>query len=116
MIATMVGVREVDRIYREVFKTIGANSWGIFSKLELPGGLPVVLGGLRLTVTLALIGTVVSEFVFGGPGLGYFANTERLNFRLANAMAAVGINVILGLCLYLVVSLLEQWVLRYRKA
>ncbi len=116
MIATMVGVREVDRTYREVFKTIGAHSWGIFSKLELPGALPVVLGGLRLTVTLALIGTVVSEFVFGGPGLGYFANSERLNFRLANAMAAVGINVILGLCLYLVVSLLEQWVLRYRKA
>jgi NitT/TauT family transport system ATP-binding protein len=115
LISTMVGVREVDKTYREVFKTIGANSWGIFSRLELPGALPVVLGGLRLTVTLALIGTVVSEFVFGGPGLGYFANTERLNFRLANAMAAVGINVILGLFLYLIVSLLEQWVLRYRK-
>lgn len=115
LISTMVGVREVDRIYREVFKTIGANAWGIFSRLELPGALPVVLGGLRLTVTLALIGTVVSEFVFGGPGLGYFANTERLNFRIANAIAAVGINVILGLFLYLIVSLLEQWVLRYRK-
>jgi NitT/TauT family transport system ATP-binding protein len=115
LISTMVGVREVDRTYREVFKTIGARAWGIFSRLELPGALPVVLGGLRLTVTLALIGTVVSEFVFGGPGLGYFANTERLNFRLANAMAAVGINVILGLFLYLIVSLLEQWVLRYRK-
>jgi NitT/TauT family transport system ATP-binding protein len=102
LISTMVGVREVD-------------SWGIFSRLELPGALPVVLGGLRLTVTLALIGTVVSEFVFGGPGLGYFANTERLNFRIANAIAAVGINVILGLFLYLIVSLLEQWVLRYRK-
>jgi NitT/TauT family transport system ATP-binding protein len=115
LISTMVGVREVDRIYREVFKTIGANAWGIFSRLELPGALPVVLGGLRLTVTLALIGTVVSEFIFGGPGLGYFANTERLNFRIANAVAAVGINVVLGLFLYLIVSLLEQWVLRYRK-
>ncbi|MGL4608365.1 MAG: ABC transporter permease subunit [Trueperaceae bacterium] len=115
LISTMVGVREVDRTYREVFKTIGATPWGIFSKLELPGALPVVLGGLRLTVTLALIGTVVSEFVFGGPGLGYFSNTERLNFRVANALAAVGINVTLGLGLYLIVSLLEQWVLRYRK-
>jgi NitT/TauT family transport system ATP-binding protein len=64
---------------------------------------------------LALIGTVVSEFIFGGYGLGYFANTERLNFRFANAVAAVGVNVVLGLFFYLVVSLLEQWVLRYRK-
>ena len=115
LISTMVGVREVDRVYREVFKTIGAKAWGIFRQLELPGALPVVLGGLRLTVTLALIGTVVSEFIFNGPGLGYFANSERLNFRVDNAVAAVGINVVLGLGLYLAVSLLEQWVLRYRK-
>ena len=116
MISTMVGVREVDRTYREVFTTIGANPWGVLFRLDFPGALPVVLGGLRLTVTLALIGTVVSEFIFGGYGLGYFANTERLNFRYANAVAAVGVNVVLGLFFYLMVSLLEQWVLRYRKA
>jgi len=115
LISTMVGIREVDRVYREVFKTIGANAWGSFTRLESPGALPVVLGGLRLTVTLALIGTVVSEFIFGGPGLGFFANSERLNFRVANAIAAVAINVALGLGLYLMVSLLEGWVLRYRK-
>ncbi len=116
MVSTMVGVREVDRTYREVFTTIGANPWGVLFKLDFPGALPMVLGGLRLTVTLALIGTVVSEFIFGGYGLGYFANTERLNFRYANAVAAVGVNVVLGLFFYLLVSLLEQWVLRYRRS
>lgn len=115
MVSTMVGVREVDRQYREVFRTIGASGWGILGKLEFPGALPVLLGGLRLTVSLALIGTVVSEFVFGGPGLGYLANSERLNFRTANAFAAIGINVLLGIGLYGAVSLLEQWVLRYRR-
>jgi NitT/TauT family transport system ATP-binding protein len=116
MVSTMVGVREVDRTYREVFTTMGSTVWGTLFKLDFPGALPVVLGGLRLTVTLALIGTVVSEFIFGGYGLGYFANTERLNFRYANAVAAVGVNVALGLFFYLMVTLLEQWVLRYRKA
>ncbi len=115
MVSTMVGVREVDRIYREVFQTIGASSWGIFSRLEFPGALPVVLGGLRLTVSLALIGAVVSEFVFQGPGLGYFANSERLNFRYANAFAAVGVNILLGISLYTLVSTLERFVLRYRR-
>ena len=115
LISTMVGIREISRRYREVFQTIGANAWGMFTRLELPGALPVVLGGLRLSVTLALIGTVVSEFIFGGPGLGFFANSERLNFRVDNALAAVSINVVLGLSLYLLVTLLEQWVLRYRR-
>ncbi len=114
LVSSMVGVREVEKTYREVFISMGASRWHIFTKLELPGALPVVLGGLRLTVTLALIGTVVSEFIFGGPGLGFFANSERLNFRVANAMAAVAVNVAMGLGFYLLVSLLEQWILRYR--
>ena len=115
LVSTVVGVREVGRVYREVFRTIGATAWGNFTRLELPGALPVVLGGLRLTVTLALIGTVVGEFVFGGPGLGAFANSERLNFRVANAVAAVGVNVAVGLLLYGAVGLLEKWALRYRR-
>ncbi len=115
IISTMVGVREIGSRYREVFQSIGVGFWGMFGRLELPGSLPVILGGLKLTVTLALIGTVVSELIFGKPGLGYFANTERLNFRVANAFAAVAVNVALSLCLYLVVALIEQRVLRYRK-
>lgn len=114
IISTMVGVREVDKVYREVFKTIGARGWKTFSQLEFPGALPVVLGGLRLAVTLALIGAVVSEFIFGGPGLGHFANAERRNFHIPDAFSAVGINVVLGLALYLGVTVLERWVLRYR--
>ncbi|MCS7059513.1 MAG: ABC transporter permease subunit [Meiothermus sp.] len=115
MVSTMVGVREVDRVYREVFQTMGATAWGVFSKLEFPGALPVVLGGLRLTLSLALIGAVVAEFVFGGAGLGYMANTERLNFRYANAFAAVMVTVGLGIALYALVAGLEGYVLRYRR-
>jgi NitT/TauT family transport system ATP-binding protein len=115
MVSTMVGVREVDRIYREVFQTIGSSAWGVFAKLEVPGALPVVLGGLRLTVSLALIGAVVADFTFQGEGLGAFANTERLSFRYANAFAAVGVNVVLGIVLYGLVAWLESYVLRYRR-
>ncbi|RDI96100.1 ABC transporter permease subunit [Meiothermus sp. QL-1] len=115
LVSTMVGVREVDRVYREVFQTMGATAWGVFAKLEVPGALPVVLGGLRLTVSLALIGAVVAEFVFGGAGLGYLANTERLNFRYANAFAAVLVTVGLGILLYALVAGLEGYVLRYRR-
>lgn len=115
IVSSMVGVREVDKTYREVFRTIGASRLATLLKLELPGALPVILGGLRLSVSLALIGTVVSEFIFLGPGLGFLANSERLNFRVANAVAAVMVNVALGLMLYLLVTLIELWVLRYRR-
>jgi len=115
MVSTMVGVREVDRTYREVFQTIGASSWGVFSKLEFPGALPVILGGLRLTVSLALIGAVVAEFVLGGGGLGHLAQTEQRNFNYANSFAAVVVTVLLGIGLYGLVAWLESYVLRYRR-
>ena len=115
IVSTTVGVREVGRVYREVFRTMGAPAWETFLKLELPGALPSLLGGLRLTVTLALIGTVVGEFVFGGSGLGFFVNTERLNFHVASAVAAVGVIVVLGLLLYGAVDRLERFSLRYRR-
>ncbi len=108
IVSSMSGVREVDRVYREAFRTMGASRLQTFLQLEVPGALPSLLSGLRLTVTLALIGTVVSEFVFGGPGLGYLANTERLNFRTANAVAAVSVMVLIGLALYGIVGLLER--------
>jgi NitT/TauT family transport system ATP-binding protein len=119
LVSTMVGVREVERVYREVFETMGATPWRIFTKLEVPGALPVILGGLRLTVSLALIGTVVGEFTLGGNpgnyGLGYLAQDFIRNQQPDRALAAVAMNVLLGLALYLLVSIIEMWVLRYRK-
>ena len=120
LVATMIGVREVDRVYREVFQTIGSTALGVLRKLEVPGALPVILGGLRTTMSLALIGTVVAEFTLRvqagrSGGLGYIVDSARLNFDARLSFAAVGVLVVLGCALYLVVSLCELWVLRYRR-
>jgi NitT/TauT family transport system ATP-binding protein len=118
--STMIGVREVDLVYREVFQTMRSSFWGVLSKLEFPGALPVMLGGLRNTVSLALIGTVVAEFTFpssvsGQNGLGALAQSARASFEIAFSYAAVFMLVLIGCFLYLLVSLLETWVLSYRK-
>jgi NitT/TauT family transport system ATP-binding protein len=121
LIATMIGVREVDRVYREVFQTIGSSAWGVLTKLEVPGALPVVLGGLRNTVSLALIGTIVAEFTLltdgNRPGgLGYvIQNVARRDLNQALSFAGVFVLILIGTTLYLLVTLLELWVLRYRR-
>ncbi len=121
LIATMIGVREVDRVYREVFKTIGSSAWGVLRKLEIPGALPVMLGGLRNTFSLALIGTIVAEFTFGADGtrpggLGYvIQSVARRDYNPALAFASVFVLVVIGTTLYLLVTVLELWVLRYRR-
>ena len=119
VIATMIGAREVDRVYREVFKTIGSSAWGVLTKLELPGALPVILGGLRNTVSLALIGTIVAEFTLGTNGfvggLGVLVQNARNNFDAALAFSTVFVLIVIGVTLYMLITLLELWVLRYRR-
>ena len=119
VIATMIGVREVDRVYREVFQTIGSSGWGVLGKLEVPGALPVILGGLRNTVSLALIGTIVAEFTLGTNGfvggLGVLVQNARGNLNWALAFSSVFVLIVIGVTLYLLITLLELWVLRYRR-
>jgi NitT/TauT family transport system ATP-binding protein len=118
--ATMIGLREVDTLYQEVFRTMRANFWGILTRLEFPGALPVMLGGLRNTASLALIGTVVAEFTFGADnqsasGLGALAQRNRYTADTDLLFAAVLVLIALGIGIYSLISLLESWVLRYRK-
>ena len=119
LISTMVGVREVDRVYTEVFKTIGSSALGMLTKLEFPGALPVILGGLRSTASLALIGTVVAEFTLGASekanGLGFIVLSAKNQSRYDISFAAVFVLVLIGIGLYGIVSLLEQIALRYRR-
>lgn len=113
IITTMTGVRQVDERFIETFKSFGARPWQTFWGLELPGALPYLLSGLKLATSLALIGTVVSEFVFGGGGLGFFTSSERLNFHLDAALAGVVVMVALALSLYGLLGWLEAQVTRH---
>lgn len=120
LIATMIGVREVDKLYREVFLTLRSGFWGMLRHLEFPGALPVMLGGLRNTASLSLIGAVVAEFTLGAnnettSGLGALAQSARNNFSIDLLFAAVIVLVFLGIGVYALISLLESWVLRYRR-
>jgi NitT/TauT family transport system ATP-binding protein len=120
LISTMVGVREVDRVYTEVFKTIGSSAWGMLTKLEFPGALPVILSGLRSTASLALIGTVVAEFTLSAApnhfgGLGYIVLNAKNQGRYDVSFASVFVLVALGIGLYIIIAILERIALRYRR-
>jgi NitT/TauT family transport system ATP-binding protein len=115
MIATIVGVREVKRTDHELFSTLRATPWQRLTRLELPAALPVMLGGLRLALSLALIGAVVWEFVSNAPGLGFAVNQARAYYNTPRQFAAIVLLIGLGVALYTAVLALERRVLRHRR-
>ncbi|MHC1582603.1 MAG: ABC transporter permease [Candidatus Syntropharchaeia archaeon] len=67
----ITGIRSVDRNLLELMKSTGARKFDIFKKIEIPSSLPMLFAGFKTGITLAVIGTVVGEFVGANAGLGY---------------------------------------------
>ena len=108
-VATMVGIRSVDARLLELGRSLRASHWQVVRHLELPAALPQILGGMRIGVTLAVIGAIVGEWAGADRGLGVLINLARgslFDFPLMFATLATiaGIAVLL----YLVVVLVER--------
>ena len=116
LVSTIVGVREVDRGYQELFRSLRASGWQRLIHLELPGALPIMLGSLRLAVSLALIGAVVWEFVDPNlQGIGFQVSQAGIYYNKALQFAGISLLVLLGIVFYLLISTLERRALRGRR-
>jgi len=108
-IATMVGIRSADPLMREMLRSLGASPAQLTARLEIPSALPVIFGGLRVGVTLAVIGAVVAEWVSASTGLGVLINIADQGLfdtpLMFVALAALGI---IGLSFYSLVVLVER--------
>lgn len=114
LINTIVGMRSVETDLRDLMRSLQASRWQLFTMLEVPAALPVLLGGLKVSVTLSVIGAVVGEFVGADAGLGFLINQARGLFNTPLVFVAILTLVIIALSLYGIVSLLEVWLLRWR--
>jgi len=115
LVNTLVGLRSVAPELRDLMRSLNATRWQTFLKLEVPAALPVLLGGLKIGATLAVIGAVVGEFVGADRGLGYLVNVGRGAYDTALVFVAVATLAALALGLYGIVSLLERVLLAWRR-
>ncbi len=115
LINTVVGVRAVSEDLYDLMRSLQADHWQIFYKLEVPSALPVLLGGLRIGATLAVIGAVVGEFVGSDRGLGFLINVGRGQYDIALVFVSVFSLIFMALVLYGVVVLVERRLLAWQQ-
>ena len=112
---TNLGFRSVDNNLRELFIINRASKWQILTKLNLPFAIPYILTGMKTSIGLALIGTVVAEFVAGtgsSTGLSWIIIESGNRLDIAKLFAALILLVLLGVFLFLMMSAIEYSVLR----
>ena len=115
LISTVVGIRSVEPDLIALMQSLRATRWQILTKLEIPGALPVLFGGLKIGVSLAVIGAVVAEFIGADRGLGYLINLSRGILDTPLLFVALVSLVVVAVLLYGFVSLLEHRLLAWKR-
>ncbi|MGH2407752.1 MAG: ABC transporter permease [Candidatus Limnocylindrales bacterium] len=108
-VSTMVGLRSVDARLVEMARAFRADRSQTIRAVEIPAALPAILGGMRVSATLAVIGAIVGEWAGGGSGLGVLVNLARGSlFDTPLLFATLATIALLGLALYFIVVLVER--------
>ena len=108
-IATMVGIRGVDRGLLELGRSLRASRRQVLLTLEIPAALPSILGGVRVGVTLAVVGAIVGEWAGADRGLGLLVNLARGSlFDIPLLFATLVTIALLGIACYALVVLAER--------
>lgn len=108
-VATMVGIRSVDAGLLELGRSMRATRRQILTTLEIPAALPSILGGMRVGVTLAVVGAIVGEWAGAERGLGVLINLARGSlFDIPLMFATLLTIALVGIVLYFVVVVVER--------
>ena len=108
-IATMVGIRSVDGQLIELCRALRASRIQIFTLVEIPAALPAIFGGLRVGVTLSVVGAVIGEWIGSDKGLGVLINLAKGSlFDTPLLFATLATLALLGSALYLIVVIVER--------
>ena len=105
------GLTMIERELIELLRSLGASRWKIFVKAQIPNSLPHLFSGMRVSITLAMIGAVVGEFVGGSEGLGYIIVVGTSELKTALVFAAIFVLTAVGFLLFALIGWVERLVI-----
>ncbi len=114
VVSTYDGLKSGGDEYRELLLTMGASRWDLFKKIQVPLGLPIFLSGLKMSVVYCVVGATVGEWLGASEGLGYFSRRMSGNLQADAVFAAVFLLSLMGIVLFLLISLLEKQLMKNR--
>lgn len=105
---TYTGMTTVDGRLVEAVRAFGGTRRQIFFKVTVPGALPLMMTGMRLSVGRALVGAIVSEFFGSRAGIGYLITAASEAFRTAEALVGVVLLAVGGYVTFEVLKYIER--------
>lgn len=100
LISTVTGLRSVGPELVKLCRSVGASRWQVLWKVAFPTALPFIFNGMKITITMSVIGIVVGEFIAAQAGLGFLILFASSHQQTDLCLAAIAVLCVLGLSLY----------------
>lgn len=108
LIATATGLRNVPQDLLRLARSIPASEWQTFITIRFPIALPYIFSGMKIAVTMSMIGIIVGEFITSQRGLGYLILFAASKAETALIMAAISVLCVIGLTIFSMLLLAER--------
>jgi NitT/TauT family transport system permease protein len=109
VVAGVQGFKSLDPEMRDLVRSMKASRLQSFTMVSLPHALPAIFAGLKVSVTLAVVGAVVGEFVGANSGIGFVLQRSIGNFELPTMFAALVILALISVILFWLIDLIERF-------
>lgn len=114
VVATYGAVDNVDRTLIRMGQSFGLSWWSIVRKIVLPGAMPAILSGLRISLAIAIILLVAAEMLGAEYGIGAYILEAGSLYDLERLFVGVGILSLLGIGVSAVIGATERYLLKWR--
>jgi NitT/TauT family transport system permease protein len=104
----LAGLQSVDPGLVALMRSVGARDNDILLRVRLPNALPHLMAGMKIAITLSVIGAIVGEFAGASAGLGYMIQFASTQLDTPLVFAALLVISVVGVLFYYLIELLER--------
>ncbi|MDO9286813.1 MAG: ABC transporter permease [Aquabacterium sp.] len=102
------GLATLEPELEDVLRVLGAKRWDVLVKVGLPRAMPYFFGSLKVAITLAFVGTTVSEMTASNEGIGYLLVSAGSSMQMGLAFAGLVVVGAMAMVMYEFFSVLER--------
>jgi NitT/TauT family transport system permease protein len=102
------GIATLEPELKDLLRSLGARPIDILLKVGLPRAMPYFFASLKVAVTLAFVGSVISETIAGNRGIGYLMLQASSSFRVPLVFAGLIVVAVMGVGMYAVFAVVEK--------
>ncbi len=108
VVNTAIGLQMTPPEMLDLGRLLSASRWRLFAKVTFPAAMPYFFAGLKVAISLAIVGAVIGEFIGADRGLGQMIVVATANAQTPLAFAAILMLSFLGIALFGLICLAER--------